>query len=107
MRGLGESHAGVAWRQTGQEDSGGGKYQKVETLGQSHVDGEHGRGWRQQGECEGTKKRKQMETAEALSSLYTTSICQQLYGPEGQSEQVMHSFRISTTLPFSLPTSHP
>lgn len=61
----------------------------------------------QQGECEGTKKCKQMETAEALSSLYTTSICQQLYGPEGQSEQVMQSFRISTTLPFSLPTSHP
>lgn len=64
--------------------------------------GKHGRGWQQQGKCEGTKKGKHMETAEALSSLSATSGCQQLYRTEGQSEQIMHSFRVSTTLPFSL-----
>lgn len=107
-RWLGESHAGGAWRQTGQEDRVGvGSSRKVETLGQSHVDGEHGRGWRQQGKCEGTTKGKQMETAEALSSLYATSICPLLYGSEGQSEQIMHSFRISTTLPLSPPRLPP
>lgn len=46
--------------------------------------GKHGRGWRQQGKCEGTKKGKHMEIAEALSSLSATSGCQQLYRTEEQ-----------------------
>lgn len=61
----------------------------METLGQGHVDGEHGRGWRpQRSSCEGTSEGRQMETAEALSSLCATPACQQPYGTAGLTEEI-------------------
>lgn len=83
------------------EGGGGGRSSRKWRPWVRHVDRGHGREWRQQGKCEGTKKGRQME-AEALGSQSLPPLPASRW-MEGQREQVMHSSR-RTTLPHSQPT---